>query len=208
MKRFYHIISIVLVLFALSAGVLAVSAQDQEETANTSPVGRWVSVACELRPGPQYLKRDFTFQENSWVGDITVYADPACIIPTVTLHIEGPINFGEPVEVAEGAVATDFSGESVSFTPLAEDMVGFLNSAEPETCGTEAWELNVEQDISATGCSLFGLEVPFTEHDITLVRNDFLFAGARPLDGSGLEDPDNRPTALQVPLMRAEEDIE
>ncbi len=190
----------VLVLAVVAIGILPAAAQEAQE----APVGQWVSITCELRPGPQYLTRDFTFAEDSWVGDIIIYADPACTIPTIVLHIEGPILFGEPVEAPAMARATDFSGERVTFTPLVDDMTGFLNSAEAGTCGTEVWVTETELDISATGCSLFGLEVPFTEHDITLPIGDFLFAGARPLDGSGLEDPVNRPTALQVPLIRAE----
>jgi hypothetical protein len=177
-----------------------------QETAD-SPVGRWVSIACELRPGPQYLRRDFTIAEDNWIGDITIYGDPACITPTVLLHIEGPIAFGDAVPVADGAVATDFSGTRVTFTPLVQDIADFLNSAAPGTCGTDAWEVDVAQDVTPTGgCALFGLEVPFTEYDITLTRGDYLFAGARPLDGSGFTDPDKRATALQVPLTRVQDE--
>lgn len=194
------------ILLLVMGIVGVVTAQEDEAETTDSPIGQWVSIACELRPGPQYLTRDFTIEEGSWVGDILIYADPACTIPTVLLHIEGQIAFGDALPVADGVVETDFSGEVVTFTPLVEDMVGFLNTAEAGTCGSAVWELNVEQSVSETGgCSLFGLEVPFTEHDITLVRDGYLFAGARPLDGSGFPDPDNRATALQVPLVRVDE---
>lgn len=191
-------ITLLLLLTALAAVGCTPAPESQD-----SPLGRWTSIACELRPGPQYLTRDFTINDGSWVGDITLYGDPACTIPTVLLHIEGPIAFGAPVSVADGAVETDFSGTRVTFTPLAPDMAGFLNTAEPNTCGTDPWEVGVEQDVTPTGgCALFGLGVPFTEYDVTLTRGQYLFAGARPLDGSGFPDPSNRATALQIPLVR------
>jgi len=41
-----------------------------------------------------------------------------------------------------------------------------------------------------------------TEYDIVKVEGDKLYYGARPSDGSGLDKPEKRPTALQVPLIR------
>lgn len=195
---------VVLLVLLLAAVVGSGTAAGQEDP--SSPLGHWVSIACELRPGPQYVHREFVIEEGRWVGDITIYGDPACTFATVLLHIEGPIVFGDPVPVAEGAVETDFSGTMVTFTPLVQDMADFLNSAEPNTCGTAEWKVGVAQDITPSGgCALFGLTVPFTEYDITLTRDNYLFAGARPLDGSGFPDADNRATALQVPMMRVQE---
>lgn len=198
-KRYWGVLALLLT-------VLVGAGWASGEGDGDNPLGHWVSIACELRPGPQYLRRDFVIEEGRWVGDITIYGDPACTVATVLLHIEGPITFGDPVPVADGAVETDFSGTLVTFTPLVQDMADFLNTAAPGTCGVDTWEVDVAQDVTPTGgCALFGLEVPFTEYDITLTRDNYLFAGARPLDGSGFPDPDARATALQVPLMRVQD---
>jgi hypothetical protein len=66
----------------------------------------------------------------------------------------------------------------------------------------------VEQDVTAThGCLPLGLDLVHrgTEYDLVKVEGDQLYYGARPADGSGLDTPEKRPTALQVPLVRAEE---
>jgi hypothetical protein len=66
----------------------------------------------------------------------------------------------------------------------------------------------VEQDVTAThGCLPLGLDLLHrgTEYDLVKVEGDKLYYGARPADGSGLDTPERRPAALQVPLVRAEE---
>lgn len=206
MKQVQRLTIFALLFVLLLATALAWPRPVFSQEESDSPQGHWVSIACELRPGPQYLRRDFVIAQDSWVGDITIYGDPACTTATVLLHIEGPIAFGAAVPVAEGAVETNFSGKKVTFTPLAQGLADFLNTAPAGTCGTDTWKVGVEQDVTPTsGCALFGLKVPFTEYDITLTRDHYLFAGARPLDGSGFPDANKRATALQVPLIRVED---
>lgn len=42
----------------------------------------------------------------------------------------------------------------------------------------------------------------FAEYDFIYVNNGMLFWGARNVDGSGFEKRENRPTNLQIPMVR------
>lgn len=41
-----------------------------------------------------------------------------------------------------------------------------------------------------------------TKYDLMYVNNGMLFWGARNVDGRGFEMPENRPTNLQIPIVR------
>lgn len=195
---------IITLILALVVGVA--TAQDGGDSDPASErTGQWVSVACELRPGPQHVTRDITITETAWSAVIVSYADPACTTPFLTLDITGPVIYGEAHPLAEGAVESDFVIETLALTPANEFAVDFLNSADAGTCGAEAWAVGVTQDVTETGCGLVGFaELPSTDYDVTFVRDNYLFAGARPLEGGGFEEPEDRPTAIQVPLVRVD----
>jgi hypothetical protein len=212
-KPLFRRFALAALLAALAMLIATVAAQDApqatEEAMPGDPaaarVGRWVSVACELRPGPQHVKRDITLTETAWTAIINTFVDPACTTPALTLTITGPVNYGAAHPLAEGAVESDFVIETLAILPQNAALVDFLNSGEAGTCGADAWELDVEQEVTATGCALIGFaELPATDYDVTFVRDNYLFAGARPLQGGGFEEPEDRPTAIQVPLVRAE----
>jgi len=42
----------------------------------------------------------------------------------------------------------------------------------------------------------------FMEYDLIYVQGDYLFWGARNVDGRGFDTEQNRPTNLQIPLRR------
>jgi hypothetical protein len=50
----------------------------------------------------------------------------------------------------------------------------------------------------------FGLKegTNFMEYDLVYLRGDLLFWGARNIDGRGFDTEQNRPTNLQIPLVR------
>ena len=47
----------------------------------------------------------------------------------------------------------------------------------------------------------------FTEYDLMYVNNGMLFWGARNVDDRGFEKPENRPTNLQIPMMRKQRQV-
>ena len=42
----------------------------------------------------------------------------------------------------------------------------------------------------------------FAEYDLIYIYDDMLFWGARNVDGRGFDTEENRPTNLQIPLVR------
>ena len=42
----------------------------------------------------------------------------------------------------------------------------------------------------------------FAEHDLIYMHQDMMFWGARNVDGRGFDKEENRPTNLQIPLVR------
>ena len=42
----------------------------------------------------------------------------------------------------------------------------------------------------------------FMEYDLVYVQGDYLFWGARNIDGRGFDTEQNRPTNLQIPMRR------
>jgi hypothetical protein len=173
--------------------------------------GRWVSEEVETRAGAGdsklYLRRDFTTKATTSAAQFDFFEDVEGTKPTVSVWLNGPYTLSEPWEKVEGSYAGEFVFEELKITPKSAAFVDLLNGSMPGTCGTKAWELNVEQDLSGTvGCLTLGLDLKNrnTEYDIVKLDGDKLYYGARPTDGTGLDSPDKRPTALQVPLLRAE----
>jgi hypothetical protein len=171
--------------------------------------GDWASVSCEQRPPadqPTYLKREITFQDGEIAIVFHQFADAACTEPTFSFYFGGSYEILGDSTVAEGAKEANITITDVRITPDSDGFAGFLNSAETGTCGAEAWEVGTQQAVSETGCSVLGLPAGLvtTEYEIFYVLNDFMFFGARPLDGSFLSEPEKRPTALLVPVMKAE----
>jgi hypothetical protein len=173
--------------------------------------GHWVSLALEERPGANgsinYLRRDFTSDDQRSIARLMLYSDPEGTQPTLTIHLEGPYTIGEPSTAVPGAYEGDFHFDTAKLTAHNAFFLNLLNSANAGTCGLAPWELDVEQDLTATrGCLPLGLDLVNrdTEYDIVKVEGEKLYYGARPADGSGLDTPEKRPTALQVPLVRQE----
>ncbi|MEM6638214.1 MAG: hypothetical protein AAF667_20285 [Pseudomonadota bacterium] len=181
-----------LLAFTFAVGASAATAD--------SPVGRWTSLACELRPGDQHLTRDITIDDNgTWSGSFAFFTGPGCEDSFMTFHAAGPWEDLGASDSIGGANSANFTIETAEIETFHESAVGFLSSA---TCGAKVWSIGARQDVTETGCAPLGMAFPITEHEIVLVREEMLFFGARPNDGSGLSAPEARPTALQVPLVR------
>ena len=103
------------------------------------------------------------------------------------------------------AGAPVITGHWVSEGVETRSGANYLNSSAAGTCGTQPFAVNVEQDTSFTGCLALGLDLKNknVEYDIVKREGDKLYYGARPADGSGLDAPAKRPTALQVPVVLA-----
>jgi hypothetical protein len=85
---------------------------------------------------------------------------------------------------------------------LAQGFADVLNKVATAVYAT--WAVGAPQSIFRKTFAPFGLKEGsnFMEYDLVYLRGDLLFWGARNIDGRGFDTEQNRPTNLQIPLMR------
>ena len=187
---------------------------DLEQT-KQALVGQWKSLAPEIRPSasknpdgtlkPFYLKRDFSY----FAGDrfelaILNSADPYGAVPLVRILIKGHMFWRGPHPIAAGAQKVDFvADEAYEVTPLVQGFADLLSQVASK--GYDKWAVNATQSIFGKSFAPFGLVEGrhFMEFDLVYLGHEMLFWGARNVDGRGFDKEENRPTNLQIPLVRA-----
>lgn len=167
-------------------------------------IGRWKSISCETRPGNQHIKRDMTIRaDGTWTGFFEIFSDEQCRRSTSSFRSGGVWRIAGDSVVAADALEIDFTITKAHIDVRAEDTATYLNTARSGSCGTAPWAVGQGQDITATGCSLFGLTLPSTEGDIIRASGGGLYLGERPSGGSLLPSSGARPTGFQVPMFPA-----
>lgn len=177
-------------------------------------LGEWTSIAPEVRPSatkdvngnlkPFYLTRVFTYSEND-TFDLTVksFADSNGKVPLAEMFIRGHVTWKGDHPVASGAQKVDFVADiEYAVKPLH---AGFADTMNQLTKGFNPWKVNEAQSILRKAFLPFGLAEGqvFAECDLMYVFNDLLFWGARHVDGRGFDKEENRPTNLQIPMVRS-----
>jgi hypothetical protein len=184
------------------------------EQLQTALVGRWASLAPELRPSagrnadgsakPFYLQREFSVAAGDrFELTIVTSADALGAVPLARLHLRGHMQWRGPHPVAPGAQKVDFTADDgYDVTPLHAGFVGLLNQAAGQ--GYQPWAIGQTQSVLGKAFAPFGLVAgrPFKEYDLVHLRHGLLFWGARHVDGRGFDSEENRPTNLQIPLER------
>jgi hypothetical protein len=177
-------------------------------------LGDWVSIAPEVRPSasknadgslkPFYLKRAFKYlPSDRFELEIVNSADPYGAVPLARIKIAGHMVWQGPHPIASGAQKVDFvADEAYEVTPLLQGFVDILNKV--ASSGYAPWAVNAPQSIFGKTFLPFGLKegTNFMEYDLVYLRGDLLFWGARNIDGRGFDTEANRPTNLQIPLIR------
>jgi hypothetical protein len=177
-------------------------------------LGNWESIAPEVRPSaaknpdgslkPFYLKRAFKYQPSDrFELEIVNSADPTGAVPLARIRIGGHMLWQGPHPVAPGAQKVDFvADESYEVTPLAQGFADLLNKV--ASAGYAPWAVNSPQSIFGKAFAPFALKegTNFMEYDLVYLKGDLLFWGARNIDGRGFDTEQNRPTNLQIPLVR------
>ncbi len=105
--------------------------------------------------------------------------------------------------IATDAQKVDFvADEGYEVTPLMQGFADVLNQLASK--GYNKWEVNGTQSILKKQFAPFGLGEGqvFSEYDLIYIHNDMMFWGARNIDGRGFDKEENRPTNLQIPLVR------
>jgi hypothetical protein len=175
-------------------------------------LGDWQSIAVEVRPSknpdgslkPFYLKRAFKYlPSDRFELEVVNSADPNGAVPLARIRIGGHMKWQGPHPIAPGAQKVDFvADEAYEVTPLAQGFADVLNKV--ASAGYAPWAVNASQSIFGKSFAPFGLRqgTNFMECDLVYLRGDLLFWGARNIDGRGFDTEQNRPTNLQIPLVR------
>ncbi|MFT3823677.1 MAG: hypothetical protein QM731_07140 [Chitinophagaceae bacterium] len=184
------------------------------EQIQQASIGEWQSIAPEVRPGAQknpdgtikpfYLARQFKYEATGiFELVVTSFADPYGKVGLMKMTIRGHITWQGPHPIAEGAQKVDFTADEVyTVTPLVQGSADVLNQF---TQGFEKWEPGREQSILGKVFPPFGLAEGqlFKEYDLMYIYDDLMFWGARNVDGRGFDTEANRPSNLQIPMVRA-----
>jgi hypothetical protein len=213
-----------LLLLLMMTGGAAAQSPGSQAKANTMEtdvaktkqalLGAWESIASEVRPSaaknadgslkPIYLKRAFKYlPSDRFELDVVNSADPYGATPLARMKIVGHMLWQGPHPIAPGAQKVDFVADEVyEVTPLASGFADVLNKV--AAAGYTPWAVNVSQSIRGKTFVPFGLKegTNFMEYDLVYLRGDLLFWGARNVDGRGFDTEQNRPTNLQIPLIR------
>jgi hypothetical protein len=177
-------------------------------------LGDWESIAPEVRPSasknadgslkPFYLKRAFKYlPSDRFELEIVNSADPYGAVPLARIKIGGHMLWRGPHPIAPGAQKVDFVADEIyEVTPLAQGFADVLNKV--ASAGYAAWAVDAPQSTFGKTFAPFGLKegTNFMEYDLVYLRGDLLFWGARNIDGRGFDTDQNRPTNLQIPLIR------
>ena len=215
-----------LLLFLAICGIGGIAAQSPSDQPRASGMetdvakikeamlGNWESIATEVRPSasknadgslkPFYLKRVFKYlPSDRFELEVVNSADPYGAVPVARMKIAGHMLWRGPHPIAPGAQKVDFiADESYEVTPLAQGFVDILNKV--AAAGYAPWTVNTPQSIFSKSFAPFALKegTNFMEYDLVYLRSDLLFWGARNIDGRGFDTEQNRPTNLQIPLIR------
>jgi hypothetical protein len=176
-------------------------------------LGNWKSITVEVRPGntkntdgslkPFYLTRDFILSsEDKFELIVTNYADAFGKMLLAKMAIKGHIEWRGEHPISPGAQKVDFfADEEYTVTPLLQGFADILNQY---TKGFKEWKIGETQSIFKKAFEPFGLSEGqiFKEYDLIYVFIDMMFWGARNVDGRGFDTEENRPTNLQIPMIR------
>ena len=176
--------------------------------------GQWVSITTELRPSsnkspngdllPFYCSRVFEYSPlDRFACTVMSYADPNGKVPLAKIVIRGHNEWGEAHPIAPGAYKVDYvADEAYEVTPLHQGFADVANRFPAN--GLDNWEVNVTQDLRGKAFPLFSLMEgeTYVDFDLIYIYNDMLFNGSKNVDGRAFDKPENRPTNLQIPLVR------
>jgi hypothetical protein len=142
--------------------------------------------------------RRFSFGGGRWELTFVHALDTAMTKNTFQFRTRGPYVVGPASTAVPGAFEADF-GEEVKLVTLLTDDPAIVKAFGFSGCGLK---LNVEVDISATGCAGWKPVAQCgVDHDLLALGPAGLHFGVRPRDND-MCAPDKRPTALLPAVVK------
>jgi len=178
-------------------------------------LGEWISIAPEARPSSSrdgglkslFLEREFKYEKRDrFELMIVTFADPFARTPLCKILLKGHLFWRGLHPIAPGAEKVDFhADEAYEVTPLHVAFANLLNHVARD--GYDVWGVAAMQSTFGKSFAPFGLEEGknFVECDLLYLNRGMLFWGARHVDGRDFDSEENRPTNLQIPLVRRED---
>lgn len=106
--------------------------------------GLWTSHRCEIRSGPEYVLRKYTFQDNSTFEALQIYyADPDCASPLYGILAKGSFEIYDKSWTTPGATEVNYYLSTVHIIPYSEPIAKILSDDINKTCPghvTSKWE--------------------------------------------------------------------
>ena len=188
----------------VSVAVLAVfaavaSAKAAEGYATRAQLEALSGVYASSAPEPWYGgygTRRFTFERGRWALTFVHALEPQMTQRTFQFRTEGPYRVGAPSTAVPGAFDAVFGYDAKYVTLLtADEGLGGLFAG----CGLK---LNVEVDISKTGCASWKPVAQCAEdHDLLAMDAKGVYFGVRARDND-MCTPEKRGTALLRPVVK------
>nr|XP_033818743.1 protein APCDD1-like [Geotrypetes seraphini] len=182
--------------------------------------GHWVSTGCEVRPGPEFLTRFYTFYPNRlFKAHQFYYTDPHCRDPSYSLVIKGRLRLRQASWITRGATEAEHYLQKVGIVFHNEKTMKEIASQMNQSCPgfmptTRAWVPGTLHEVlSAKAGRDCTAAMGFTMHELSLVRlerkyqqqestvSEELFLGD--IHTEKKEQMHYRPTGYQRPLQNA-----
>ncbi|KAM8946968.1 protein APCDD1-like [Pelodytes ibericus] len=183
--------------------------------------GNWISTGCEVRSGPEFLTRSYTFYHNRFFKALQFYyRDHECRQPSYSLVIKGKLRMRQASWITRGATEADYSLHKVGIVfhnqeamshigaQMNRTCAGFVSSGRPWAPGRvyELLSAKAERDCTAA--------IGFTMHELSLVRVEMQYNAAHmgvlveklflgDIHTEKSERIHYRPTGYQHPLQNA-----
>ncbi|XP_016083697.2 protein APCDD1-like [Ornithorhynchus anatinus] len=189
--------------------------------------GHWISIGCEVRPGPEFLTRSYMFYSSRMFKAYQFYyRDPACRDPSHSLVIKGKLRLRQASWITQGATEADYHLHKVGIVfhsqSAMREVAARINETSSSGCsrslppgktwapGTvyELLSAKAERDCTAA--------LGFTMHELSLIRVEKRYQlnqpqGSRVVEELYLGDVHTewserlryRPTGYQRPLQSA-----
>uniref|UniRef100_H0XK35 APC down-regulated 1 like n=1 Tax=Otolemur garnettii TaxID=30611 RepID=H0XK35_OTOGA len=144
--------------------------------------GPWISTGCEVRPGPEFLTRSYTFYPDRLFRAYQFYyTDPSCQEPAHSLLIKGKVRLRRASWVIRGATEADYHLHKVGIVfhsrKALMDVAGRLNwtragrNCAPRLPPARAWQPGALYELlSARAGRDCVAALGFTMHELSLVR--------------------------------------